>query len=91
MKMCVNGYCFATTTIISEISNVLLKHSLALSMRTSPHYYRASFEYVGAAQPPFVSVQSTVFFLSFFELLTPIHPWPVSQFLHIQHSLLYHE
>lgn len=46
--MCVNGYCFATTTIISEISNVLLKHSLALSMRTSPHYYLASFEYFGA-------------------------------------------
>lgn len=74
MKMCVNGYCFATTTIISEISNVLLKHSLALSMRTSPHYYLASFEYFGAAQPPFVSVQSTMFFLSFIILSLNFSP-----------------
>lgn len=44
MKMCVNVYCFAATSIISEISNVLLKHSGALI--TSPHYDLASFEYL---------------------------------------------
>lgn len=62
--MCVNVYCFATTTIISEISNVLLRHSLAHSMLTLPHYYLASFEYF-VAKPSFVLVQTTVFFFPF--------------------------
>lgn len=82
MKMCVNGYCFATTTIISEISNVLLKHSLAHSLLTSPHYFLASFEYCVTThtQPSFVLVQTTVFFFPF--IICSLNFSPLSIFGH---------
>lgn len=45
MKMCVNAYYFAATSIISEVSNVVLKHYWAQSILTSRHNHLSSFEY----------------------------------------------
>lgn len=77
MKMCVNGCCFATTTIISEISNVLLKNSLAHSSLASPHYYLASFEYFLTTHSLLMCSSWPEYFSCFLlSVLWASHPYP---------------